>query len=142
MQAYARIQWKINQKAQPKKRKADLRKGIKKKGPLTQTIWAPNHPRSSPGPTSSPPHKGDGERGWPRCGHTGVRPHPHCRLSALTSIGGALMTRICGFAWYLQGIGPQTTLGTGIRGGGEPPLSTPHLEPLHLTPPHLYSFTL
>ena len=66
---------------------------------------------------------------------------PHL-LSGPPLIGGALLTRIGAFAWYLQGICPQTALGTSIIGGGEPPLSTPHLEPLHLRPPHLYSFTL
>jgi hypothetical protein len=56
--------------------KADLRKGIKKKGPLTGQIGVPNHLARGLGPATSPPDKGGGQASQPGCGHTLGVPAP------------------------------------------------------------------
>ena len=53
-----------------------------------------------------------------------VHPHPQCRLSCPPSPGWYNKCSIGDCMRDLHGIFSETTLDTGIRGGGEPPLST------------------
>jgi len=74
--------WKTRQKAQSRKRKAEMCNGIKGESPPTCQTWAKHRCGSHPGPARNVLEQGGGEWAGPGCGHTAPSaPWPYLALA-------------------------------------------------------------